>query len=310
MTLSVSIVNFNTQEHLRRCLESIPRNVGCADYEVIVADNASADSSIRLIKDQYPKVKLIENKDNLGATIAKNQTFKIAQGKYILILDSDIEILPGAVSQMVKFLEQNPTVGIVGPSVSFGDNRPQHSCNKTAPTLWASFLNKFFLFARLRYGFYRSRLGGEYIKKRYAKPERFAWLGGMCLLARRDVIQATNGMDENYFIYYDDADFCLMAGKLGWQVWYLPGACVIHHMGKGVGQFKEFLFPKIFASELYFFKKHQGKQAARACAVFVCANMLARIAANLPVFCFNAKAARVKYQAYTAVLNTAKAYIK
>jgi len=275
--LSISIVNFNTREPLRLCLKSIKENIKGIDYEVIVADNNSKDGSVEMVKSEFSFVKLIINKVNKGATIAKNQIFREARGNYILILDSDIEILPGTVKEMIKFMKENPKIGILGPKIFFPNGRQQHSCNKFAPTLWSVLVNKIFFFADLRYRFYRSKIGDLYLRRRYNRPEEFTWLGGMCLLVRKEVVQQIGGMDENFFIYYDDTDFCLRAKNIGWKIYYLPFVSVIHHMSKGVRQFSNFLYPKIFESELYFFEKHYGKFQSKVCAALIQANMLLRM---------------------------------
>lgn len=289
LDLSISIVNFNTKEPLRLCLRSIQDNLKGLNYEVIVVDNNSSDGSIEMLKDEFAFVKLIANKENKGATVAKNQSFREAKGRYVLILDSDMEILPGAIEELLNFMDMNPKVGILGPSILFPDYKPQHSCNKSVPNLWSTFINKFLFFANLRYRLYRSKIGGAYTKKRYSKPEEFTWLGGMCLLTRREVIQQIDGMDENFFIYFDDTDFCLRARNAGWKVYYLPSASVIHHMSKGIGQFSNFLYPKIFESELHFFKKHYGKFQSSVCAIFIQIAMILRMLLILPLFLLRIK---------------------
>lgn len=282
--LSISIVNFNTKEPLRQCLKSIQDTVKGLNYEVIVVDNNSVDGSVQMLKDELSFVKLIVNKENRGATVAKNQSFAEAKGRYILILDSDIEVLQGAVEDMFNFMEKNPSVGILGPGVLFPNGQMQHSCNKSIPNLWSSFINKFLFFAHLRYRFYRSKIGAIYLKRRYNHPEEFNWLGGMCLFMRREAIQRLNGMDEQFFIYYDDMDLCLRAKNAGWKVYYMPSASVMHHMSKGVSQFSNFLYPKIFESELYFFRKHYGDFQAKICALFIQTAMLLRLGIALPLF--------------------------
>lgn len=300
--LSISIVNFNTKDYLKKCIESIEKNSKGIDYEVFVADNNSHDSSVEMVKKDFPWVYTIANKENLGATIAKNQTFKLAKGKYVLILDSDIEILPEAIEEMINFMDAHPKVGILGPSVMFPDNKPQHSCNKSVPTLWSAFINKFFFYSSLRYMFYRSKFGCVYIKKRYRKPEEFIWLGGMCLLVRKEVIHQLHGIDETYFIYFDDTDFCLRANNAGWKVYYLPSASVIHHMGKGVGKFSDFLYPKMYESELHFFRKHYGKFKMNICAMFIQISMALRILFVIPLFLLGMKKnLRTRWRSYWQV---------
>lgn len=309
--ISISIVNFNTKEPLRRCLKSIRDNIKGLNYEVIVVDNNSNDGSAEMVRDEFPSAQVIVNKENKGATVAKNQTFHQAQGKYVLILDSDIEILPGTIEEMVRYMEINSKIGILGPRVLFPNHQPQHSCNKSGPNLWSCFLNKLVFFANLRYNFYRSKIGGEYIKKRYSKPEEFTWLGGMCLLVRDVVIQQIGGMDEIFFIYYDDTDFCLRAKNAGWKVFYLPSVSVIHHMSKGVGQFSNFLYPKIFESELHFFRKHYGKFQSNICALFIQMAMVLRMLLILPLFLLRIKRdyLQMRMQAYRQVFCLAGNYL-
>jgi GT2 family glycosyltransferase len=306
--LSISIVNFNTKEPLRRCLKSIQNTIGELNYEVIVVDNNSKDGSAEMLRNEFAFVKLIANKENKGATVAKNQSFRQAKGRYVLILDSDIEILPGAIEEMFHFMDMNPKVGVLGPSVLFPNHQPQHSCNKSAPNLWSSFLNKFLFFANLRYRFYRSKLGDLYLKRRYNKPKEFVWLGGMCLLVRQELIQQIGGMDEIFFIYYDDTDFCLRTRNAGWKVYYLPSASVIHHMSKGVGQFSNFLYPKIFESELYFFKKYYGIFQVKICAIFIQLAMILRMLLVLSLFLLRIKRdyLRKRLLAYRQVFGLAK----
>jgi GT2 family glycosyltransferase len=308
--VSISIVNFNTREHLRRCLGSIQECLQDIRYEVVVVDNNSHDASVSMLKEEFPFVRCIANSENKGATIAKNQSFREMSGDYVLIIDSDIEILAGSIQSLLTFMRQNPAVGIVGPGVAFADGRPQHSCNKSIPTLWSCFLNKFFLFASLRYAFYRSKFAGSYFQK-YRTPQECMWLGGMCLLVRREVIGQIGGMDERFFIYYDDTDFCLRAHNKGWKVYYLPSSAVIHHMGKGVGQFKNWLYPKIFESELYFFKKHYGSFQAKLCAFLIQMAVAPRMLCLYPLRLWNRKREyyRQRLDAYGKVWHEAGRYL-
>ncbi|HQP91522.1 MAG TPA: glycosyltransferase family 2 protein, partial [Candidatus Omnitrophota bacterium] len=275
--LSVSIVNYNSGDSLRKCLESIKNNIKTDGYEVIVVDNNSSDGSELCIRD-YPFVRLIKNRMNYGASIAKNQSFRESDSKYVLILDSDIEILPGCLERLMDFLEKNKKAGIVGPRVLFGDLRPQHSSNKHFPGFISLFLNKLFFFSNIRYAFYRSMAGSWFLKKRYSGLEEAAWLGGMCLLARKDLLDKIKGMDERFFIYYDDVDLCLRTRVEGYKVYYLPEASVVHHMGKSFGGFNKFLFLRIYESELYFFEKHYGDPGKKIAYGLILCGLYLRIA--------------------------------
>jgi GT2 family glycosyltransferase len=257
-----------------------------------------------MLKDEFPFVKIIANKENIGATRAKNQTFKIASGRYVLILDSDIELVQDAISAMFDFMEKNPSVGILGPRVKFPNGYYQHSCNGYPPNIAGSFLDKFLFLANLRYTFYRTRIGSRYLKIMYNRDKEFIWLGGMCLLARREVIQQLGGMDEGFFIYFDDTDFCIRARKAGWKVYYTPSAIAIHHMSRGVKKFSNFIFPKIFKSELYFFNKHYGRFQKVLVAIFIALAMSLRILPAMLLFILGVKKdyLRGKIKAYWSVL--------
>jgi GT2 family glycosyltransferase len=307
LDLSISIVNFNTKELIRRCLNSIHNAIKGLNYEIIVVDNNSSDGSVDMLKNEFPHVKLIVNQDNLGASIAKNQSFKAACGKYVLVLDSDIEILPDAVNKLFDYIEANANIGIVSARVLFSNLRPQHSCNKSVPNLLSVFMNKFFLFASLRYKFYKSKLGSIYLKARFNKPEEFSWLGGMCFLTSMEVIKQLGGIDEGYFIYYDDTDFCLRAKKAGWKVMYLPFLLAIHHMGAGVKQAKFSLYTKIFESELHFFKKHYGKLGQKIFLCFVQMAMILRIIIMFHIYLLGIKRFNLgqRMHAYFKVLSMA-----
>lgn len=275
--ISISIVNFNTKDSLMDCIVSLKKHIQGLSYEIIVADNASVDGSKEMLKSDFPEVKIIENRENLGVTKARNQTFNEASGRYVLVLDSDIEIRSQSVNRMFSFIENNKAVGMVGPRVFFADGSPQHSCNKKAPDLFSCFLNRVFFFAGARYRFYKTPFGALHLKTRYKKAEEFSWLGGMCLLIRKQVIDELGGMDENYFLYYDDTDFCISAKKNNWKVYYLPDAEVVHHLSKSVKKFSSYLYPKIIESELYFFRKHYGKKAEAACRNLILFSMFEQI---------------------------------
>jgi len=305
LDLSISIVNFNTKELLRGCLNSIKNTIKGLNYEIIVVDNNSVDGSVEMLKNEFAHVKLIVNQDNLGASIAKNQSFKVARGKYVLVLDSDIEILPDAVNKLFDYMQAHENTGIASARVLFANLRPQHSCNKSVPNLLSVFMNKFFLFAALRYRFYKSKLGSVYLKARFNKPEEFSWLGGMCFLTRLELIKQLGGIDEGYFIYYDDTDFCLRAKQAGWKVMYLPFSLAIHHMGAGVRQANFSLYSKIFESELHFFKKHYGKFKQKIFLCFVQLAMILRITIMFPFYFLGIKRFNLgqKMRAYLKVLS-------
>ncbi len=283
--ISVSIVNYNAKESLRLCLSSLKNNNLKSELEIIVSDNDSIDGSVQMVEQEFPEVKLIKNGQNIGVAKARNQTLRLATGSYILFLDSDVEILPESIESMFLFLEENAQAGVVGPKVFFPNHRIQHSCNTSAPNLFSLFLNKILFFSNIRYFFYKTMIGSLYLGFRFSKVRKCAWLGGMCLFVRREVVDELEGVDEDYFLYYDDVDFCLRARQFGWDVYYLPDCNVIHHLSKGVGRsFNKNLYPKIYESELAFFHKHYGVLGKKIAGMLIIFGMYLRLLVAMPFF--------------------------
>lgn len=254
MVLSIIIVNYNTRELTRRCLASVYQNTSGLEFEVIVVDNSSADNSAEMIKQDFPQVRLIENNKNTGYAFANNQGIKMASGDYVLLLNSDTEVLPGSLSKMVQFMSQRMDVGIAGCKLLNADRSLQLSVRKF-PSLW----DQIIILTKL-HNFFPSL-----IKKYlcldfdYSREQDVEQVMGAFMLIRRAVIDKIGGLDQNTFFWYDDTDYCLRAKNAGWRIVYTPIAEIVHLKGltaaKFLPVFKQILLVK---SSLYYFKKHQG----------------------------------------------------
>lgn len=245
---------------MRRCLLSVYRAATADDLrvEVLVVDNASADGSAAMVADGFPKAELVASQRNLGFATASNVGLARGQGRQLLLLNPDTEVKPGAVRAMLDYLEQHPRVACVGPSLLYGDGSPQHSVFRF-PTVTMQFLDLFPLHHRLM----GTRLNGRYQLGR-SEPFPVDHPLGACMLLRREALDRVGLLDEGYFIYCEEVDWCWRAKKTGWQVYCVPRAVVVHHSAQSTRQLAEDMFVQLYRSRFRLFQKHYGpwRQAA------------------------------------------------
>ncbi len=261
--LSVIIVNWNTQDLLRQCLSSIYDTIEGLDLEVIVVDNASQDDSVAMVKRDFPQVRLIENDENVGFTKANNQAMAVSEGHYILLLNSDAVILPGAIEVMIALAESHPHSGLVGAQLLNPDGSFQASYTDF-PTLWREFLILSKL-GKLLHGRHYPRHGPDETKG----PRQVDYVEGACLLVRRQAFQETRGFDEDFFMYAEEVDWCYRLQQAGWEVWYTPQARIIHHRGASSRKKRVSAEAQLYRSRVMFFRKHYGPCPAKALKVMI-----------------------------------------
>lgn len=226
MDLSICIVSYNCRELLRRCLRSIGEHRGSLDLEVIVVDNASSDGTVAMVAAEFPQVDVMASERNLGFAGGTNLGMAVARGEVLMMLNPDTEVTPGALGHLVRFLHGRRDAGAVGPRLEGPDGRLQHTCHPF-PSLWLT------LVAQL--GLHRLLPGthafGAYDMTWWAhdEPRRVGWLSGACIALRREVWERLGGLDEGYFMYSEDVDWCYRLSRAGYERWYLPQARVIHH---------------------------------------------------------------------------------
>ncbi len=287
--LSVIIVSWNVRDLLRACLASLAAGAAAAaerpslTVEVIVVDNASADGSAAMVAAEFPAVQLIANPENRGFTGGNNQGLALAHGRYVLFLNPDTVVSPGALSTMVAYMEAHPKVGALGPRLRYGDGSLQSSARRF-PTLATALLESTPLawhwpenrWARA----YRMEDEGLKIEDSRLKiqiaPEMAAnlqssifnvaspvdWVVGAALLTRRAVLDEIGGFDEGYFMYSEELDWCRRAALAGWQTVYLPAAEIIHYEGKSSEQVVAARHIRFHRSRVRYFRKFHGRAAA------------------------------------------------
>ena len=254
--LSITIVNYNTKDLLKQCIKSIYEQTKNISFEIIVVDNASSDGSVEMLKQEFPEVKVIANKENLFFTRAHNQALRISKGRYLMILNSDTIILDSAFDKLLKFMDDNPQCGACGPKLLNPDMSLQRSSDRL-PT---------FLYGLFEILFINTLFPNNWIKKYRIYPE---WdrnstrevdsVGGSCVMVRKEVVEKVGLLDPNFLAYWEEIDWCKRILEAGYKIYYVAEAQIVHYdsaswnkLGK---EKKERIF---FNSMLYYYKKHFG----------------------------------------------------
>jgi len=262
--LAIVIVNWNVRELLEACLTSVYESLMSSNLtgEVWVVDNASTDGSIGMVRERFPQARLIANETNVGFAAANNQALR-AMGfssagphdlpRYVLLLNPDTEVLDDAPATMVRFLDENPQAGVAGARLLYPDGRLQHSAF-AFPTLAQAFLD----FFPLHYRLLNSRLNGRYPRQLYEQGEPFPIDHplGAALMARGEAIQQVGLLDERFFIYCEEIDWCLRMKQAGWGVYCVPRAEVVHHEARSTRQVRGEMFVALWRSRYLLFEKH------------------------------------------------------
>jgi GT2 family glycosyltransferase len=257
---SVVIVSWNTCDILRGCLRSIYQQTREISFEVFVADNNSHDGSADMVRAEFPEVTLIRNSQNRGFAAACNQGMRMASARYMLLLNPDTVILDDAISRCVRYADLNPDVGVVGCQVLEDEHR-------ISPTGFSfpSPLNVFLAQSGLSRIFPRSRPFG--------RPELGWWdreterdvdvVTGMFMLVRREAIEQVGLMDESYFVYTEEADWCFRFSQAGWRRVFTPSARIIHLDGgaKSTSQVSTKMFVQLQKSTMIYHRKNLGLAA-------------------------------------------------
>lgn len=273
--LSIVIVSWNVRELLRRCLDSIysPLNRGREQgerpltTEVIVVDNASTDGSAALVATEFPQVRLIANAENRGFTGGNNQGIAVSRGRYVMLLNPDTEVVGDALAAMVTYMDSRPEVGVLGPQLLYPDGSVQSS-RRRFPTFGTALFESTWLQSWAPPGL----LERYYVlDRRDDETSEVDWVMGACLVVRREVIEQVGGLDEGFFMYSDEPDWCKRIKDAGWKVVYFPGARVIHHEGKSSEQVVPARHIYFQTSKVRYFRKYHGPLTAGALRFFLLA---------------------------------------
>ena len=249
ITLSIIIVHYKTRELTLQCLRSIQEFSGNVLYEVILIDNGSQDGIEKVIAEDFPKVRFIQIVRNDGFSRANNLGITTAQGKYILLLNSDTKLTESIFGLLIDHMECKPHIGAIGPRHLWGNGQFQISYGKF-PTFFTEILR-------------------NAIPHQILAVSEVDWLSGSCLLLRRDALRQTGILDEAFFMYLEDVDICKRIKDKGWGIWFLPTASIVHYHGKSVKENSFICRLEYRRSQIYFTKKYYGRAGETGIRVFL-----------------------------------------
>lgn len=261
--VSVVVVSYNTSDLLRDCLQTLKREAGDITYETLVVDNASRDGSADMVQQEFPEVRLVRSPVNLGFAASNNRAFHMAQGRYIVLLNSDAFMRPGALSKAVEHMEKNPDAGLGGGRLVGRDDAWQPSAR-----MFPSPLNDFLTLSGLAAKFPRSRLFGRF-DRTWADPleaSEVDWVPGAFAIIRHEVLEQVGYFDEAFSLYYEEVDLCRRIQAAGYPIWYWPDIVVVHLGGESSKMVKRLSLSSAgsqltlwrMRSALLYYRKHHG----------------------------------------------------
>jgi GT2 family glycosyltransferase len=257
MDFSFAIVNWNTRDLLDRCLASLQQAIAASDFscEVLVADNASSDGSAAMVRDRYPDVVLVETGANLGFAGGHEPLFRRSRGRLHVLVNSDVELLPGCLEAVMARMDADTDIGVLGPKVRFPDGSVQPSCRRFPSLLHqaidASGLNRIFP----RHPFWNAYKMGDFD---HSSARDVDQVMGSLFVIRRKLMEQIGGLDTDFFMYYEEVDYCFRAKQAGWRVFFEPAAEVIHVGGASAEQVKVHTIRRTYRSMRHYFEKHRG----------------------------------------------------
>lgn len=258
MELSILIVNYNVTALLKKCLESLRRNISNVEYEIIVVDNASPDNTWEKLIPLFPEVKFIPFSENAGFSKANNLAAGAATGKYLLLLNPDTEFDGNFMRNVLDFAESKADFGCLGVRLHDRDGKFHPESKRSVPTLYNTFFKIFvpFIFSSSKYSYYRNNVAESQI----AEVEVVT---GAFLLVKKKDYEAVDGLDTRYFMYGEDIDFCYTLLKLGKKNWYYGKASVLHYKGESTVKDLQYFRNFYGAMQLFAEKYYQQKPLER-----------------------------------------------
>ena len=256
LRISIIIVNYNVREFLHHALTSVRKALKGIRGEIIVVDNASDDGSVEMIRTWFPDVQLIVNKSNLGFATANNIALRRARGEVLLLLNPDTVVQEDSMKVMLRFFDENPDAGIAGCKILNPDGSLQLPCRRSFPTAWVAFTKV----SGLSWMFPGSKLFGKY-NLTYLSPEEtyeVDAVSGSFMMIPREAYKEVGGLDEAFFMYGEDLDWCYRVQKAGWKNYYVHSTKIIHYKGESTRRSSIDEIRTFYDAMHLFVQKHLG----------------------------------------------------
>lgn len=221
--LSIIIVSYNSRRHLERCIGSVEKLKDNLVKEIILVDNGSTDGSIAYVKENWPKVTVVENGSNIGFAAANNAGIRHSSGKYLMFLNPDTELSNDTAEKLASYFEHTGDAGIVAPKLLYPDGTLQYSC-RTFYNLRTIFFRRFL--RKYKSGLERKHLMLDWD---HDSPARVDWVLAACIFTKRELMDKIGLFDEKYRLYFEDVDLCYRFAQRGFKTYYYPLTTVVHH---------------------------------------------------------------------------------
>lgn len=244
MKLSIVIVSYNVCSYLEQCLQSVQTALEGIDGEVFVVDNHSDDDSVEVVRNRYPWVRLIANRENQGFARANNIAISQSEAEYVLLLNPDTVTEPDTLRKVLQFMDEHPKAGGAGVMMHQEDGTKAPESRRALPTPWVACLKMLGFTKR----YYMSHLSWD-------KPARIEVISGAFCLLRRKALDEVGLLDEDFFMYGEDIDLSYRLLKGGWENWYVP-ASIIHYKGRSTRKTDYRYVHVFYQAMLIFFRKH------------------------------------------------------
>ena len=292
--VSVVIVSYQCRADLERCLSAVLLDAQDLNLELFVVDNASTDLTVQMVTEKFPSAVLIANERNVGFAAANNRALARYSGRYAFLLNPDAFLMPGALGELIAFMEMHPEAGGVGPKLVNRDGSLQYSIRRF-PSLRNAAFETFFL--HRAFPRFTSRFGEVVVDERaYASAHPVEWLSGAAMFVRREVIQEVGVLDESFFLFAEEVDWFKRMQDADIEVWYTPGAVAIHRDSDG-GVNPELIGQSAYARDQYW-RKHASPARALIARGLLVAYMSLRFVLWRLVGLRGTEYARSQYRAY------------
>ena len=254
--LSIVIVSWNAKKYLEECLGSLRALDADLSVEILVVDNASTDGTPEMIRNQFPHVRLIETGANLGFARANNVGIKLGSGKYVCLINSDVNVPPDCLPKMYRYMEQQPAIGLLGPKMLGPDGRTRRS-GMRFPTIWNTFLRALAVDSLFKgSGIFGGLLMADF---QFDQIKDMDVLNGWFWMARREALDQVGLLDERFFIYGEDIDWCKRFHLAGWRVVFCPEAEAVHYGGASSSNAPLRFFIEMQRANLQYWEKYHGR---------------------------------------------------
>jgi N-acetylglucosaminyl-diphospho-decaprenol L-rhamnosyltransferase len=262
--LGVVIVTWNARDVIQACLDSLLDHAEGLSLQVVVVDNASGDDTVELIKQSYPWVTLIANTENLGFAVANNQALPLLEASYLMLLNPDTVVQPGALRALSRYLDEHPGVGAVGPKVVHPAMRLHVLSCGYQPSV-RTVVNQYAGLSRL-FPEWRAFRGVNLLMGLHDdRPREVEWLSGVCLMVRRSVVASVGQLSERWFMYAEDMEWSHRMREAGWQLYHVPEAVIEHHLGHSAAKNAR-VSTMWVSSQRSFFRERENASWLQSCA--------------------------------------------